>query len=194
VRLIPEHSSDTLLVVTAHLHDQCVVSFTINIPQLDQLPFWWLMPRSPATSWIQLESKEGFDMLLFFFLRQLFCPAAHTVKFVCLQTWHTDLSAVHLSSLPSLLRRSNAPHLDTCGFMPGLCILKWQRLSELAKNKLGKSYEKQKSCLHHELLSVSTSLPTFKKLHSATPQDILKFLVWKDRASKTKVHETQYLW
>ena len=61
------------------------------------------------------------------------------------------------------------------------------RLSQLAKNKLSKPYEKQKSrtfiCLG--------SLPTPKTLHSATPGDILKFLVWKDKAGKTKVHQTQ---
>ena len=43
------------------------------------------------------------------------------------------------------------------------------RLSQLAKNKLSKPYEKQKSSLHRELLSVLASLPTPKTLHSATP-------------------------
>ena len=61
------------------------------------------------------------------------------------------------------------------------------RLSQLAKNKLSKLYEKHKSSLHRELLSVLASLPTPKTLHSATPGDILKFLVWKDKAGKTKV-------
>ncbi|KAK2555891.1 Protein LIGHT-DEPENDENT SHORT HYPOCOTYLS 5 [Acropora cervicornis] len=65
------------------------------------------------------------------------------------------------------------------------------RLSQLAKNKLSKPYEKQKSSLHRELLSVLASLPTPKTLHSATPGDILKFLVWKDKAGKTKVYQTQ---
>ena len=65
------------------------------------------------------------------------------------------------------------------------------RLSQLAKNKLSKPYEKQKSSLHRELLSVLASLSTPKTLHSATPGDILKFLVWKDKAGKTKVHQTQ---
>jgi len=63
------------------------------------------------------------------------------------------------------------------------------RLSELAKNKSSKPYEKQKSALHSELLSVLASLPTPKTLQSATPGDILKFLVWKDRAGRTKVHQ-----
>ncbi|XP_078345426.1 uncharacterized protein LOC144630944 [Oculina patagonica] len=39
------------------------------------------------------------------------------------------------------------------------------------------------------LLSVLASLPTPKTLQSATPGDILKFLAWKDRAGKTKVHQ-----
>ena len=65
------------------------------------------------------------------------------------------------------------------------------RLSELANSKLSKPYEKQKSSLHRELLPVLASLPTPKTLHSATPGDILKFLVWKDKAGKTKVHQTQ---
>ena len=65
------------------------------------------------------------------------------------------------------------------------------RLSQLAKNKLSKPYENQKSSLHRELLSVLASLPTPKTLHSATPGDILKFLVWKDKAGNTKVHQTQ---
>lgn len=65
------------------------------------------------------------------------------------------------------------------------------RLSELAKSKLSKPCEKQKSSLHRESLSVLASLPTPKTLHSATPGDILKFLVWKDKAGKTKVHQTQ---
>ena len=64
------------------------------------------------------------------------------------------------------------------------------RLSQLAKNKLSKPYEKQKSSLHRELLSI-LALNTPKTLHSATPGDILKFLVWKDKAGKTKVHQTQ---
>lgn len=65
------------------------------------------------------------------------------------------------------------------------------RLSDLAKSKLSKPCEKQKSSLHRESLSVLASLPTPKTLHSATPGDILKFLVWKDKAGKTKVHQTQ---
>ena len=48
------------------------------------------------------------------------------------------------------------------------------RLWELAKNKSSKPYEKQKSALHRELLSVLASLPTRKTLQSATPGDIFK--------------------
>lgn len=65
------------------------------------------------------------------------------------------------------------------------------RLSELAKNKASKPYEKQKSALHRELLSLLAALPTPKTLQSATPGDILKFLVWKDKTGRTKVHQIQ---
>ena len=65
------------------------------------------------------------------------------------------------------------------------------RLSQLAKNKLSKPYEKQKSSLHREFLSVLAPLPSPKTLYSATPEDILKFLVCKDKAGKMKVHQTQ---
>ena len=65
------------------------------------------------------------------------------------------------------------------------------RLSQLAKNKLSKPYEKQKSSLHRKLLSALASLPTPKTLHSTTPGNILKFLVWKDKPGKTKVHQRQ---
>lgn len=67
------------------------------------------------------------------------------------------------------------------------------RLSELAKKKASKPYEKQKSSLHRELLAVLAALPTPKTLQSAAPGDILKFLVWKDKAGKTKIHVPQCL-
>ncbi|KAK3720979.1 hypothetical protein QZH41_018535 [Actinostola sp. cb2023] len=63
-----------------------------------------------------------------------------------------------------------------------------RRLLELQAIKSSKSYEKQKSSLHRELLGFLASLPASKTLHSTSPKDLLKFLVWKDRAGKTKVH------
>ena len=50
------------------------VSFTIIVPQLDPLPFWWPILRSRATSWIQLGTNGDFDVLLFPSLDNLFVP------------------------------------------------------------------------------------------------------------------------
>jgi len=41
------------------------VSFTIIVPQLYPLPFWWPVLRSRASSCILVESKGDFDVLLF---------------------------------------------------------------------------------------------------------------------------------
>lgn len=63
------------------------------------------------------------------------------------------------------------------------------RLSELKKIKSSKPYEKQKSSILRELVRFLASLPTSKSLSSASPADILKFLVWKDKSGRTKVHQ-----
>ena len=46
----------------------------------------------------------------------------------------------------------------------------------------------QKSKLQKELESFLSSLPCPKTLLSASPCDVTRFLVWKDRKGKTKVH------
>ena len=58
----------------------------------------------------------------------------------------------------------------------------------LAEAKSNKSYERQKSSLHKELVNFLSSLPVPKALPSASPSDIKKFLVWKDDSGKTIVH------
>ena len=63
------------------------------------------------------------------------------------------------------------------------------RISELRKIRSNKSYEKQKSSTHRELVRFLASLPTPKSLSSASPGDILKFLVWKEKSGRTKVHQ-----
>ena len=54
--------------------ESSIVSFTIVVPQLDPLPFWWPILRSRATSWIQLGSKGDFGVLLFPSSDNLFVP------------------------------------------------------------------------------------------------------------------------
>ena len=50
------------------------VSFTIIVPQLYPLPFWWPVLRSRASSWIRVGSKGNFDVLLFPSSNNLFVP------------------------------------------------------------------------------------------------------------------------
>ena len=95
--------------------ESSIVSFTIVVPQLDPLPFWWPILRSRATSWIKLGNKGDFGMLLcsfapFSFLGQPVCPTP-PYSGICLPSDITrcDLLAVHLSGLSSPFRRSNTP-------------------------------------------------------------------------------------
>ena len=62
------------------------------------------------------------------------------------------------------------------------------RLSSLEKVVKNKSYEKQKSKLQSDLESFLASLPFSKSPLECTPNDIARFLVWKDQWGKTKVH------
>ena len=51
-----------------------------------------------------------------------------------------------------------------------------------------KPYQVQKSKLRKELESFLSSLPCPKTLLSASPRDVTRFLVWKDKKGKTKIH------
>ena len=55
-----------------------------------------------------------------------------------------------------------------------------RRLDHLRQQRSNKSYERQKPALHKLLSSFLVSLPVAKSFASASPSDILKFLVWKD--------------
>ena len=60
------------------------------------------------------------------------------------------------------------------------------RISQLfAKESV---YDRQKSRLSDLLDQFLASLPTPKDLSTATPLDIVQFLVWKDGVGKTQVH------
>lgn len=65
------------------------------------------------------------------------------------------------------------------------------RLEALRKIKSDKPYQKQKSSLQREFERFLRSLPSPKSLMSAAPQDITRFLIWKDQGGKTKVHLPQ---
>lgn len=63
-----------------------------------------------------------------------------------------------------------------------------ERLDQLSEQRGSSSYVKQKSSLEKELCSFLSSKSVAKSIQSALPGDIIEFLVWKDRAGKTKVH------
>ena len=62
------------------------------------------------------------------------------------------------------------------------------RLETLQAVNDHKPYQIQKSKLRKEFESFLSSFPRPKTLLSASPCDITRFLVWKDRKGKTKVH------
>lgn len=62
------------------------------------------------------------------------------------------------------------------------------RISQLFDNE--SVYDRQKSRLSDLLVKFLRSLPTPKDLDSATPLDLVRFLVWKDATGKTQVHLT----
>ena len=64
------------------------------------------------------------------------------------------------------------------------------RLQSIQALRASKPYEKQKSALQKELENFLFSLPLSKSLSSAAPQDLVRFLIYKDRKGKTKVHKS----
>lgn len=63
-----------------------------------------------------------------------------------------------------------------------------ERLLSLEQNAASSPYSKQKTSLRRELEAFLSALPGRKTLFSAIPQDICRFLVWKDKDAKTQVH------
>lgn len=51
-------------------------------------------------------------------------------------------------------------------------------------------YDKQKSQLEKLLIQFLASLPASKDLYSATPSDVVSFLIWKDSKGKTQIHNS----
>ena len=63
------------------------------------------------------------------------------------------------------------------------------RIQELDRARASTSYEKQKAHLELELEHFLESLPSPQTLLTASPKDVIRFLVWKDSKGKTKVHK-----
>lgn len=64
------------------------------------------------------------------------------------------------------------------------------RLGVLHKMVTSTAYEKQKMSLESEFQGFLSALPTKKTLFTAVPLDVCRFLVWKDNAGKTQVHQS----
>lgn len=65
------------------------------------------------------------------------------------------------------------------------------RLHALEAKQASKPYSRQKSKLQQELETFLASLPLPKSLISASPEDLIRFLIWKDRCGKTIIHTPQ---
>ena len=63
-----------------------------------------------------------------------------------------------------------------------------KRVESLSTCHLMKPYQCQKSALQGQLESYLWSLPDKKNLNITTPQDIVSFLIWRDRFGETILH------
>ena len=62
------------------------------------------------------------------------------------------------------------------------------RLQEIQSTHSDRPYKRQKSSLHKELEIFLASLPHPKTFIAASPNDLLRFLIWKDNVGRTKLH------
>ena len=63
-----------------------------------------------------------------------------------------------------------------------------ERLSALKASRDAKPYQRQKSRLQRQIEPYLWSLPGKKPLNSASPNDVISFLVWRDKFGKTVSH------
>lgn len=104
------------------------------------------------------------------------CPECHYANDVGFQ--YCQRCGFHTEISPSLLR--NRVPLD----LPNINA----RFHSLQSARSHKPYERQKCRLQQELENFLASLPQPKALISASPGDLICFLIWKDKSGKTKVH------
>ena len=63
-----------------------------------------------------------------------------------------------------------------------------ERLSALKASRDAKPYQRQKSSLQKTKKSLTSGLCLTKSLNSASPNDVISFLVWRDKFGKTVSH------
>lgn len=64
-----------------------------------------------------------------------------------------------------------------------------KRIHELHSARISTRYGRQKSSLERELQSFLATLTPSKTIFSCVPNDVIRYLVWKDRNGRTKVHQ-----
>lgn len=68
------------------------------------------------------------------------------------------------------------------------CQLLDDRRSSLQRFKEAKPYQRQKGSLQKQLESFLWSLPSKRTLALASPEDVVNFLIWRDKFGKTESH------
>lgn len=62
------------------------------------------------------------------------------------------------------------------------------RLKELENLRSAKPYQRQKDSLQRQLESFLNSLPSAKSIATASPSDVVNFLIWRDKFGTTTSH------
>ncbi|CAH3163812.1 unnamed protein product [Porites lobata] len=149
---------------------QARFTVTIIAPQLSPIPYWWPILKGASSVSLLLGSKGEGGVILF--------PSPH----VCFATrplqW--DLFAFRFEPREVVIQPKKPFAIDISKIN--------KRVEELNAVREQKPYERQKTALEVELSGFLASLPFAKTLKSATAHDIIKFLVWKDKSGRTKVH------
>ncbi|KAK2552756.1 Protein LIGHT-DEPENDENT SHORT HYPOCOTYLS 6 [Acropora cervicornis] len=159
-------------------------TFTIIVPDISPRKYWWPLVFCRASCAYKLASK-GFYSQQNQPLPEV--PRVWKPAVQCSDCSYPNDTGFRFCQACGYKRKSLAPddnpHLVSLD-LPSLDL----RLETLQAVNDHKPYQVQKSKLRKELESFLSSLPCPKTLLSASPRDVTRFLVWKDRKGKTKVH------
>ncbi|XP_028418834.1 uncharacterized protein LOC114544373 [Dendronephthya gigantea] len=142
------------------------VSYTIIAPDISPRRYWWPLLLNLASASFCLGNKGDTSILRFpSYTKEGFTPR--------------PLQCGFNKELPS----TSAPPRVRIDF-PSINA----RLSLLHATRNEKPYQKQKSQLQTQFEAFMASLPSPKSILSATPEDIIRFLIWRDQFGKTVIH------
>ncbi|KAK3753769.1 hypothetical protein QZH41_003888 [Actinostola sp. cb2023] len=175
---------------------------TIVVPDRYPRPYWWPILQSQCSSELRLAqqgdvdvlrrpSKDGFvdygpvpwDLWAFRSLHgvaRLWVPAV-----ACPQCSYPNDSLFRFCQQCGYVRRTCFPPPQ--GEVLEIDVESIDSRIDLLVTKQS-TYDRQKSRLFSQLSQFLASLPIPKDLMSATPHDLVRFLVWKDKTGKTQVH------